>query len=353
MKKIIIFCQAPADIQYALTIYERKKNTSKISIFCINVERMSKFLSMLNLKVDNIVFIPYLKNFSQKKPHTIIKEKLRVKYIYNKYFKNIRNSKIYFFSHFCDWITFSFLVKLHKKNEIIFIDHYDSASISNFRNRKNNLKDSIILLLYKYITGIKFNFLEMEGIKKLEFPYEKYGIKRIKSINVDKKIYEKYSYKIDSSQGNMILFFESDHSRNKTIKNYNEKIIEIIKELKNKGCKIYLKPHPRLGFSKSLKKYIFKIVPDFIPGEFINIRNFNAVLGIETTALTSFAKRRYNNVYSLINLFNFSQKTQKENYKKYLNSLSGGKIKFIDSLDNLYNDIISKSEVIENEIDNV
>jgi len=335
MKKIIIFCQAPADIQYALTIYEREKSKSKVSIFCINVEGIFKFLSILDLKLDNMVFIPYPKYLSFKRPQTIIKEKLRIKKIYKKYFENIKNNKIYFFSHFYDWITFSFLMKLHRKNEIIFIDHYDSASISNFRNRKNNLKDSIILLIYKYLTGIRFNFLEMEGIKKLEFPYEKYGIKRIELTNVDEKIYEKYSYKIDLSQGNLILLFESDHSKQNTIKNYNEKIIEIVKELKNKGYKIYLKPHPRMGFSKPLENYICKIVPDFIPGEFINIRNFNAVLGIETVALVSFAKRGYDNIYSLINLFNFSQKIQKENYKKYLNSLSEGKIKFVDSVDNL------------------
>ena len=335
MKKIILFCQAPADIQYALTIYEREKSRSKISIFCINVKGMYKFLSSLNLKLDKLVFIPYPEYLYFKRPHTIIKEKLRIKKIYKEYFKNIKNNKIYFFSHFCDWITFSFLVKLYRKNEIIFIDHYDSVSVSNFRRKKNNLRDSIILLMYKYLTGIRFNFLEMEGIKKLEFPYAKYSIRRIELKNVDEKIYEKYSYKFDLSQGNLILLFESDHSKQNTIKNYNEKIIEIVKELKNKGYKIYLKPHPRIGFSKPLKKYVYKVLPDFIPGEFIDLKKFNAILGLETNALVSFAKRGYDNIYSLINLFNFSQQIQKENYKKYLNSLSEGKIKFVDSVDNL------------------
>ena len=342
MKKIIIFCQAPADVQYALTIYEKEKNKSKISIFCINVEGMYKFLSILDLKLENIVFIPYLKSFSLKKPRTIIEEKLRIKKIYKKYFKNVENSKIYFFSHFYDWITFSFLLKLCRKNEIIFIDHYDSILASNFKKNKNNLKDLITLLIYRYLTGIKFNFLVLEDNKKPEFPYGKYGIKRIELTNVDEKIYEKYSYKIDLPQGNLILLFESDHSKLNTIKNYDEKIIEIVNRLKNKGYKIYLKPHPRIGFSKFLNNYVFKVLPDFIPGEFINTSDFDVILGVETYALTTFARKGCDNVYSLINLFNFSSKMQKENYKKYLNISSEGKIKFVDSLDNLCNDIISK-----------
>ena len=338
MKKIIIFCQAPADIQHALTIYEREKSKSKVSIFCINIEGIFKFLSILDLKLDKLVFIPYSKDISIKRPRTVVKEKLRIKKIYNKYFKNIKNNKIYFFSHFCDWITFSFLVNLYKKNEIIFVDHYDSAatiSRINFRNKKNSLKDSVILLMYKYLTGIKFNFFILEGAKTLEFPYGKYGVRRIKSTDVDKKIYEKYSYKIDSSQENMILLFESDHSKNNIFIDYNKKIIEIVKELTNKGYKIYLKPHPRIGYSKSLKKYVYKVLPDFMPGEFIDLKNFNAILGLETNALISFAKIGDINVYSLINLFNFLEKTQKESYKEYLNTLSEGKIKFVDSVDNL------------------
>ena len=342
MKNIIMFCQAPADIQYALSIYEREKSKSKISIFCINVEGMYKFLYSLDLKLEKLVFIPYLRNISIKKPHAVIKEKIRIKQIYNKYFKDTMKNKIYIFSHFEDWITFYFLTHLYKKNKVIFIDHYDSASISNLRNRKNTLKDYIILLMYKYLTGIRFNFLEMGGFKKLEFPYEKYGIKKIESINVDDKIFEKHSYKNNSSQGNNILLFESDHSKIKTIEKYNEKTIEIVKELKNKGYKIYLKPHPRLGYSKYLKKYVYKVLPDFIPGEFLDSKKFNAILGLETSALVLHAKRGNGNVYSLINLFIFSNKIQKDNYKKYLNTLSEGKIKFIDSLYNLYTDMSSK-----------
>lgn len=342
MKRIILFCQAPADIQHALTIYEREKSKSKVSIFCINVEGTYKFLSSLDLRLKQLVFIPSQKDFSLKNPIKILKEKMRLNKIYKKYFHQKQRYEIYFFSHFYDWITFSFLANLYKNNEIIFIDHYDSFSVSHFRIKKNNLKDSIILLMYRYLTGIKFNFFVLENTKKLEFPYQKYGIRRIEIANVDKKIYEKYSYKIDSTQGNLILLFESDHSKQNTIKNYNKKIIEIVKELKNKGYKIYLKPHPRIGFSKSLKKYVFKVLSDFIPGEFIDEKYFCAILGVETCALTSFARRGFDNVYSLINLFNFSKKIQKENYKKYLNTLSEGKIKFIDSLDSLYTDMGSK-----------
>ena len=70
MKKILIFCQAPADIKYALTIYERNKNDSDISIFTINVEGMHKFLKSFNLNLKELQHIQYPK-YNIKNPRIL------------------------------------------------------------------------------------------------------------------------------------------------------------------------------------------------------------------------------------------------------------------------------------------
>ena len=55
-QKIIIFCQAPADVPYVLTLYEIYNREYSISIFVINVEGMFQFLSDLHLLFGKNIF---------------------------------------------------------------------------------------------------------------------------------------------------------------------------------------------------------------------------------------------------------------------------------------------------------
>ncbi|MDA3779121.1 MAG: hypothetical protein PF487_02630, partial [Bacteroidales bacterium] len=104
MKEIIIFCQAPADIQYALTIYEKYKNSSMISIFCINMEGMYKFISSLNLTLKELILIPYPVEISIKNPVDIITERNRLKKLFKRHFLKISGYELYFFSNRYDWV---------------------------------------------------------------------------------------------------------------------------------------------------------------------------------------------------------------------------------------------------------
>lgn len=338
MKNIIIFCQAPADIQYALSIYDKHKENAEISIFCVNVEGMYKFFSGLNLRLQKLVFIPYKQNFSLKNPIHILYEKIRLKKFYKIYFEDLEGNDIYFFSHFHDWITFSLVSKLSRYNTVKFIEHYDDCYANYLPLQvKINLKERIYLFVLKFISNTKIRWLKTNIIRIPEFLYEEYDIEKKEAPNIGEMLYERYSFKFKNLKNEPILLFESDHTNTNSIINYENKIMSIVNTLREKGFTIYLKPHPRLGYSKHLKKYISGILPIYVPGEMINIKSFIGILGVETGVIANFANRMPGSIYSLINLFDFRDEQEKEMFKNFLVEQSNGNIKFIDSLDCLFN----------------
>ncbi|GAB4294801.1 MAG: hypothetical protein Kow0068_19620 [Marinilabiliales bacterium] len=337
-KQIIIFCQSPADVQYALMIYDNNVHNATISIFCINVEKNYKFLKSLKLNLNQLIYISYSKNFSIKKPFSIYKEKKRLKEIYIKYFKNLENNDVYFFSHIYDWVMYSILSKIYNKNNLYLIDSYGYTEKTHLL--KNSIKEIIILLIYKYITGAFLKFYVISSNNKM------IGIS-LNSMKVTKTtiplnlitVWNKYQYNI-KIENNSILFFESS-SDNESIVNYKEKIIEFLNELKNNNIHIYIKPHPRIGYSKFLKEFT-SIIPDYIPGEFLPVHKFKGIIGISTVAIAKLS-RHYNNVFSLINFFDYKENNKKQYYQEYLLEQSDYKIKIIDKKETLINFIINNS----------
>ena len=74
MKEIVIFCQAAADVQYALSIYNTYRDTGTFRFFAVNVEGIYTFLTGLKLKNVHVNFIPY-PNLNIKNPKSIIQAK--------------------------------------------------------------------------------------------------------------------------------------------------------------------------------------------------------------------------------------------------------------------------------------
>lgn len=334
MKEIVMFCGASADIQYALPIYYENKGKADISFFVTNVEGVYRFLKSLNLELKELVYIPYPAAFSIKNPLKVLQVKHFLSKIYGKHFEEISNARIYFFSHFYDWMAFSLISRLAIKNDVYFIDHYDK-DIKLLVPEQRIFKDRIQLMIYQYITGAMFRWMGSGGSKRLEFLYESCGIKRKKASRVDEKIYELYSYTTDNLGGRSILLFDENHSRNDSMVNYDEIISRFVAKLRKEGFQVYVKPHPRSGYSKILDNCNVDILPSYVPGEFIDGSEFFAIIGVETVATAKFSRNDECPVYSIIDLFKFRDEEVKNQYKDYLINQSEGKITFVSSMADL------------------
>ena len=186
-QKIIIFCQAPADIPYLLTLYEIHKSESSISIFVINVEGMFRFLSDLQLDLEQLVFIPY-RLISLKRIDLLPAERKRIKSLWKKYFANIQTGNVYFFSRFEDWLTAAFIHRFAKKNEIkiAYVDHYDYSAQLFPVQSVASFKIKIYLLILKYLTKVNFKANMRDRLP--EFQVDRYAFLKTKA-ELDRQVF--------------------------------------------------------------------------------------------------------------------------------------------------------------------
>lgn len=330
MKEIVIFCQAPADVQYALSLYHTYQGEGTFHFFVINVEGMYTFLTGLKLKNAHIEFIPY-PNFKIKNPKSILKVRQYIKNNIKQHFQGLTNCEIYYFSNKHDWLAFAFIAHLAKRNKIFCFDHYAKA----IPYRKKGLlsaKQLVLLLIYFYLTRgfLHYEWVNDKGV--VSFNSDRYNIVD-RAISISDEIYFKYAYHIKINRfHNSVLFFESKVSNHHVIVNYEETLRNVINYLLGKGVTIYIKPHPRLGYSKLLDECDVAILPAYIPGEFISYSQFSAIVGISTVAIAQVARRSDVPVYSLIDLFTFNNIAEKEVYRKYLIDQSDGNVVFIRDL---------------------
>lgn len=339
--KIIIFCQAPADIPYVLSLYEKHKEGKVISVYVINVENVFKFIKGLNLNLEALVFIPYTLT-SFKSLFQIFTERKRIKALKKQYFDFVINTDVYFFSRFEDWLTSSFLSGLSMKNSVYYLDHYDfSADI--FERKKKGLKVFALKCIFYILTEAVF---KLEILEKLpEFDYVRYNVKKqTAELKID--VFSKYQYVIDNVNAyrSSVLFFVSPcEAVIYDCESHDRIQFDLVQYFKQNNWNVIVKGHPRLGVPENIMDLVDVQIPSYIPAEFIRIENVFLCLGIITTALSFFAKNTGIPTYSLVNLFQFKDANSAQNYREYLSGVSDNKMLFFKDRNDFEN-IVKKSE---------
>ncbi len=130
------------------------------------------------------------------------------------------------------------------------------------------------------------------------------------------------------SSKNNLLLLESNSKLDQKFKNYQDDLIFILNVLKKK-YNIYVKPHPRLGYSPFLDQYATGMIESFVPVELLCLDDFFIVIGIDSASI---ATASHDNKYSVIDLFSFKNNSEKQNLKKYLDELSNGSLKYIENV---------------------
>lgn len=336
LDRTIIFCQAPADIPYVLTLYEQCKETNTVSIFVINVEGTFRFLSELRLDLEQLVFIPY-QSIILKQVASLFAERKRINYLWETHFSNIHSGNVYFFSRFEDWLTAAFLHRFakNKKIKITYIDHYDDSANLYPQQNSVTLRIRIHLLILKFLTKVNFKAKIKEQFP--EFPVNKYAILKTK-IELDKGLFLKYAYKIaipNEKTSNLLFFISPCNNIAFNSDYYYDTLTTIIDILKGIGFKIIIKGHPRAGTPIRISRIADFEIPSYVPGEFIDTNNLKICLGIETFAICNFAKYKILPTYSLIKLIPYTNITMINVYIQYLQQHSDKELLFLNNLEEL------------------
>ncbi len=331
---LILFFQAPANLPYLLKQYEENVGKKNIYIYVMNVENDYKFIKSLNLKVKEIIFISY-EWLVPRYRRTWLTQYKRVRKVYRQYFKWIKNASIYFYSAVSDWMTFYFVKKLSKNrsNEVVYADHYDMLD-KRMEKRPLHRAEKLQRLMYWLVTGIwmDFNFkLDMYAM-----PYQRYNIRKIVAEEIRSTKDYQYVLKTDLSRKNILYLSNpwiADGSEAKEAAALET--VRFIEYLKSKGYKFIIKGHPRLLLDNRLANAADEVIPPYILSEFINVDKVDVILCVESSAAHYFTEFTNKPVYSLLYLYHSASEDKKDYCAQYLRELTHGKIKFLQSLDEL------------------
>lgn len=322
--KNIIFCQAMADIAYALQIIKLAGEQNCV-IYVTNVEYIYIYLKELCLNVVDIIYIFPLK-LNMAVPRSILKAKKDINDIWKKYFDTYTECKIYFFSTSYDYMTASIVKRLsqNKTNKVYYHNYYDTLT-SSLKPNGFSVKRYIFSYIFRYITGVQFIHNVRTNFPK--FDISKYQIEEL-TVTKKTEIEERYLYKVQDAERYNILLFISPHEYDSLTEESRIVLINWLDAVKSKGYKIYLKGHPRLGEPEGILARTDETIPLYIPGEFIDYKFFSYVVGISSAALCYPAQRKIATVISLLNVLELKDSKMNEKLKKYIMSYSGNTILF-------------------------
>lgn len=323
MKQLILFSQAPADIVYILSLYEQKKEHYKVKIIVVNVMNNFKFFKSLKLKAE----IEYVSVIAKKNPLKLLIFFIRLRILYIKLFNKIDRSEVYFFSNTEDYVTAFFIEKLSFQHNVYFIDIHSIKGPESY-----GFKNSLSKIIVQFLLGIRIKFfIHYAGTTAYQYLFDFNRVVE-KKLNPNDNVLKQYQYRINS-QGNKkkLLLFEGNGLLESFYIDYERTLRASIEKL-SKKYEIYIKPHPRLGYSDFLTDYDVVIVESHIPAELIFLNNFDVILGIVTSAI---ATAKHHNKYSLINVFDFTDKSAKIKFKKHMDDLSGGTLTYISDIERI------------------
>ena len=378
-KKIILFVPSYVQIPGMLYFIEKHKFDSEINIYT-GFKDLYKFTEYFNnifwsnkIKCFNIK-IPSYYNVGAKNKNIIMKIINFIKYLrftnktkiklYNKYFKNKRGYKVYFFTrdHFiCNGHEVYYIKKLSDNNCIYLMD----ITPVQLRVRKMLFKEYTLRLLieslvYKFVFDKHlemFKFVRIIGISHMSKTYIKKYVnceleyaQYAKDVN---KIYNKYSKRLSSKYAKYrMIFFDQRFGRNHLIQNEKEIFVRKLKKtfIKYFGEKFAVKYHP--GASKMENTWNFNniksenILEQFIPGECFYNENTKYYISYSSNTITGEQNyTRPNNIrISLLYLLPFKEEYRRNYHINIFKSRIKGMVLFPKSFTELEN--IFKDEMI-------
>ena len=329
MKKIAIFVQSSRDIVYSLWLYTKYNKDHQIHFYVIDHHNIYNYLDSLNLSNSTMHFIP---NRPLRSPLDIAYERFRLRSLYKKHFSNNTFSDVFFFSIYFDHKTFYFVSLLSKSNNSIFFDHY---GLAREQSRGLSLIGLIKIAVYFCATGKLFKISSDKNI--LTFDYGRHQIEKVTpEISFDDL--QNFVIKPEPEKQSVILF-DSNDGTTLSISNYEAIVSDILSHLHDISFSIYLKPHPRLGYSNFLRDQSVHILSSDAPSELMDLSGFDFVIGNVSAALCGCNPRQ--SIISIVNLLDFENENANTHYYRYLTSIDES-ILFPNSVIEL-KDILSKS----------
>jgi len=283
----------------------------------------------------------------------IIGERVYLKTLYKKYFSNVINTKVFFFSRHYTGYLFYFINKLSYKNKIIYIPDPAADLLPTKTSYIESVNNIIKIIVFKIIFGRKIitvKFME-EFIPSMSTNY----IKKITSRMISRKerdrmlvLLDKREFAIYNEFNYDVLYFGHNAKNIRSSRSEWEKILNDIFNILKKYYpekKIRIKLHPARESDISINVGI--LVDKYIPAEFLYNRKVKVYITPYSRSLSNLKNGLTISLIDLIPTNNLQYKSKiKERFKK-MSYLDHYFPETLDEFENILIDIKNK-EINEN-----
>jgi hypothetical protein len=329
MKKVILFCQAPGELNNLLSSYEQFKNEdSSITIVCLKLDSLKKFLDKLNLNA-RIVHFPEAP-ISLKNPLKWFDKRKITKNNLSKI--DTKDNFVVFNSKF-DLQLACYLHGFDKSNTIIYKRCRDNIAMARESKKNIGIVYKLKAFFLSIYTKSKIEYVKRESRYCEVIEIDRYPID-ITDYIVDESLYEKYYIKLPNDYENAVIFFsEPFQDCFQTKQEYDDLNIKIVHQLKEMKYSVVVKGHPRKGVHLDVEKIVDHIIPGYIPSEFIDLKSFRFAVNFFSTALCSASF--IIPAYSLIGMYEIRDLDTYNYWKEYIGESSNNQVKIIESFEEL------------------
>ncbi len=316
----IVFCQASMQTQYVLSVYAKKRQTHRIRIYIIGVTSLHRILRRCCPDSERVISIPYPKlSTSTRNPLHIFRTKQLVSDLIRTHFEGINDAEVYYWENYFDWFTFSFLSGLSNSNKLLCCQ-LDKSTFTPLTSK--SIMERLTLFVYKYLTGCPVTLVRTKRMSYSipHFPAERYGVKNCE-VTVSPETMSMFQESVSAPSKKSILLFEVPSPRHGC--EYEGKMRSVIEALLEHGYTVFVKGHPRLGYSAFLDEYSLQYLESSLPAELLSLKGFCGVLGVATTCLATIKTANPNlPVISLLDMFSLESQVEKEGFREYLTGLN-------------------------------
>lgn len=148
----------------------------------------------------------------------------------------------------------------------------------------------------------------------------------------DNSIINNFKLKV-TNDANCVVFFTSQFLNTLYDEDEYQRLNkEIIYILHQKGYSVWVKNHPTSRNKNVIDNLADKVIPSYIPGEYLDLTSFNFAIGFLSTALATAGEQIPS--YSVLNIGNVKDVKLRDEYVKYLSDFNSN-IVFLDSLEDI------------------
>ncbi len=352
-KDIVIICTAYPQIKNALYVALDNYQQQPTSLLVHGYTDLFKFFTVINEKVFlNAVNIMFIDSYHGKKTKSgskvarafgvlrnFFEEKRFLKESYKKHLAKFRDAEVYFFNRNFVSSEFYLLRKLATANKLIYMPAplYQHLDFQN--TTPKNLKELVYLLRWKLAYGwsVYLN-RERTGTIAPSIPdsFMRQHVQKIMESEESYKAIEGLDmrrFRVFDTGNFSVMYFHDNLIRGGYITDigaFNKLLADVFDIIKKHvpENKVARKLHPSPHEGEIIPTY-GKLLPDYIPAEFLYNDNVKIYLGLSSMALANVER---GNAVSLIDMVKFRDDTTGENLKKVLLQASKSKILFPKSL---------------------